>query len=436
MNFLYLAVGVGVGLVVGAAAARIFQKKADSLGQSRLNQFAEEKAALSERLRGFEEDRGRLQAELVDSRQTVLDLTKKIASSQSSQEHLGERLKSQQDFMAVFEQKTRNEFENLAQKILEAKTKTFSEQTEKNLEVILKPLKERIGHFEKKVDESYATEAKERFALKFEVGRLIELNEKMTLEANHLTQALKGDNKFQGDWGEMVLEKILETSGLREGHEYTVQRQHLDSEGDRFRPDVIVHLPDSKHIIVDAKVSLKSYELYCRTHDPKERELHLLAHLKSVLKHVDELSEKHYPKLKGINSPEFVFLFTPIEPAYLLLMQNDSELASKAWRRGVAIVTASTLFTSLKTVASIWRLENQNKNALEIATEGGKLYDKFVGFLEDFEKIGKLFESGQSQYSNALGKLRDGPGNIFRKMELLRELGASPNKKIKSEFLT
>ncbi len=414
-----------MGFGFGFWIARIFQN----------NLLQSERAVLLERIRGLEVEKGRLESEWIASRELVLQLNKEVASHQSHQGHLVERLKGQQEFMTVFEEKTRNEFENLAQKILEVKSKTFTEQTEKNLETILKPLKERIGNFEKKVDESYAMEAKERFALKVEVGRLIQLNEKMTLETNHLTQALKGDNKFQGDWGEMVLEKILESSGLREGHEYTLQKEHLNDEGGKFRPDVIVHLPDAKHIIIDAKVSLKSYELYCRNADSKERELHLLAHLKSILNHVEELSEKHYPKLKGLNSPEFVFLFTPIEPAYLLLMQNDPEIASKAWRRGVAIVTASTLFTSLKTVASIWRLENQNKNALEIANEGARLYDKFVGFLEDFEKIGKTFETGQTQYTSALGKLKDGPGNVFRKMELLRELGAAPNKRIKQEFL-
>jgi DNA recombination protein RmuC len=202
-----------------------------------------------------------------------------------------------------------------------------------------------------------------------------------------------------------------------------------------MRPDIIINLPDGKHVVVDSKVSLTAYELHRREEDETARAEALAAHLKSIERHVAELGEKHYAKLKGVNSPELVFLFVPIEPAYLLAMQADPELSTRAWKKGIALVTATTLLTSLKTVASIWRLENQNKNALEIANEGARLYDKFVGFLDDFEKIGKTFETGHSQYASAMGKLKDGPGNVFRKMERLRELGASPNKQIRPELL-
>jgi len=356
------------------------------------------------------------------------------ASMETEKHHFKERLEAQNGFMENLKKQSQLEFEHLAQQILENKSRTFNEQTEKNLEGLLRPLKERIGEFEKKVDSTYKNEATERTALKTEIERLVVLNEKMTRETSQLTQALKGDSKFQGDWGELVLEKILESSGLRENHEYRVQGEYRNDLGEKFRPDIIIHLPDTKHIVVDAKVSLKNYEAYCSAGaDSVAQRFHLEAHLKSVLKHVEELSSKHYSKLKGLNSPEFVFLFMPIEPAFLLAAQNDSELTTRAWKHGVAIVTATSLLTSLKTVASLWKLENQNKNALEIAQEGARLYDKFVGFLEDFEKIGKTFEVGQAQYSSAMGKLKDGPGNVFRKMELLRELGAAPNKRIRQE---
>jgi DNA recombination protein RmuC len=329
----------------------------------------------------------------------------------------------------------RAEFENLASKIMERETRQFQESSEKGLERLLVPLKERLKDFEKRVEETYQSEGKERHVLKAEVERLIQLNERMADEAKSLTRALKGDSKVQGDWGELVLENILQASGLREGMEYLKQQTLQDDEGERFRPDVIVQLPDDKQIIVDAKVSLTAYELYSRSEDPEERQRHLKSHLDSLSNHINELSEKHYPKLKGLKTPEFVFLFTPIEPAYLLAMRHDPEMATKAWNKGVAIVTSTTLLTSLKTVASIWKLEHQNRNAQEIAQEAARLYDKFVGFYEDFEKIGRTFESGLSQYEEARKKLRDGSGNVFRKIELLRELGAAPNKKLKPELL-
>ncbi len=329
----------------------------------------------------------------------------------------------------------RAEFENMASKLIEREARQFQESSEKGLERLLVPLKERLKDFEKKVDDAYQTEGRERYVLKAEVERLIQLNELMTRETTSLTKALKGDSKVQGDWGETILENILLASGLRKGLEYTTQDVFENDAGEKLRPDLLIRLPDEKQIIVDSKVSLRAYEAYTRADSADDRARHLKLHLESVSNHVDQLSEKHYPKLKGLRTPEFVFLFAPIEPAYLLAMQHDPDLATRAWKKGVAIVTATTLFTSLKTVASIWRLEHQNRNAQEIADEAGKLYDKFVGFHDDFEKIGRIFEQGSSQYQEARRKLRDGPGNVFRKIEQLRELGAAPNKRLRSELL-
>lgn len=366
----------------------------------------------------------------------------KTSSLETEKELLKQQLDQLKTYVEEIKKQSKIEFENLANKVLEAKSKNFSEITEKSLDTLLTPLKEKISSFEKVIDEKYSNESKERFALKSEIIRLIGLNDKMTKETNSLTQALRGDSKIQGDWGEFVLERILEDSGLRKDHEYSIQESLKDDDGDRFRPDVVINLPEEKHVIVDSKVSLKSYDLYrtsiqCTQDDEilKHQEKYLNDHLRSIDKHVEELVSKHYAKLKGVNSPELVFMFIPIEPAYLLAMQSDPTLAIRAWQKGVAIVTATTLLTSLKTVASIWRLEKQNKNALEIAQEGARLYDKFVNFLEDFEKIGATFESGHKHYSNALAKLKNGPGNVFRKMETLRELGASPNKRIKQDYL-
>ncbi len=349
-----------------------------------------------------------------------------------------------QDDKLVQELRERAElqFENLANRIFESKAKTLSEtakslneNAEKNLEGILKPLREHLQKFEKSVDEKYTTEAKERYVLKSEIEKLISLNDKMAVETKSLTDALRGDNKVAGDWGEMVLKRVLEASGLREGHEYFEQQSHANDDGDRMRPDVVIQLPDNKHVIVDSKVSLRAFDAYRASNDDGDKQKWLNEHLKSIERHVTELSDKNYAKLKGIKSPDIVLMFIPIEPAYVLAMHADSDLSLRAWQKGVAIVTATTLLTSLKTIASIWRVDKQNRNAIEIAQEGAKLYDKFVGFLEEFEKIGHTFETGQKQYASAMNKLHDGPGNVFRKMERLRELGASPSKSLPADRL-
>ena len=373
---------------------------------------------------------------LLGEAQTQLgDLQRQLSEAQIANRFYEQKIADRQAQEESLRTAARAEFENLANQLIQRESKAFQETSAKGLEQLLNPLKERLKDFEKKVDDSYQAEGKDRHALKTEVERLMKLNERMAQETNSLTLALKGDSKYQGDWGEMVLESILESSGLREGQEYQTQSSLESDSGDRYRPDVIVRLPDDKQIIIDSKVSLKGYELYCRCENDEERKRHLRAHIDSLMNHVNELADKHYPKLKGLKTPEFVFLFTPIEPAYLLAMGSDPDIATKAWKKGVAIVTSSTLFTSLKTVASIWRLEHQNRNAQEIAQEAARLYDKFVGFYEDFEKVGKAFESGLNTYQEARRKLKDGPGNVFRKIEQLRELGAAPTKRIKPELL-
>ncbi|HLE12482.1 MAG: hypothetical protein A2504_07680 [Bdellovibrionales bacterium RIFOXYD12_FULL_39_22] len=364
-----------------------------------------------------------------------ISLNREIAHLATEKKVLEEQLVSFKKHVDELSAQNKLQFENLANQIIENKSKSFTEYTEKTLESMLKPFKEKITNFEKSVEDKYSSEARERHALKSEILRLISLNDRMSEETNSLARALRGDSKVQGDWGEMVLSKILEASGLREGEDYITQSSHKNEEGDRLRPDVIINLPDEKHVVVDAKVSLKAYDLHHSSTEDVQKEKCLSEHIRSIDKHINELSEKHYDKLKGLSSPEIVFMFVPIEPAYLLAMHADADLSMRAWKKGVAIVTATTLLTSLKTVASIWRLERQNKNAQEIAQEGARLYDKFVGFLEDFEKIGHIFETGSKQFSQAMGKLKDGPGNVFRKMELLRELGASPNKKIRQDLL-
>ena len=473
MEYVLAIIGIVVGIIIGwllgnrkagipkadydnlmkqeAAAQEKIKMLLDEVGTLTLNQeksrsdfidinkeLAQAQAVLpqlEESLKNTRNERDELKKSEVILNEKISNLNSKTSSLETEKQLLEQQLNTLKEYVDEVKKQTKLEFENLASQVLDAKTKTFTESTEKSLETLLKPLRERIQTFEKTVDEKYNNESKERHALKSEIEKLTTLNDKMALETSSLTQALRGDSKVQGDWGELVLERILEASGLREDHEYSLQKSHDNYDGDRFRPDVIINLPENKHIIVDSKVSLKAYDLYRSSDDKQFQSKNISDHIKSIEKHIDDLGSKHYAKLKGVNSPEFVFMFIPIEPAYLLAMQRNHDLSTKAWKKGVAIVTATTLLTSLKTVASIWKLEKQNKNALKIANEGAKLYDKFVGFLDDFEKIGKTFEIGQKQHSDAMSKLKDGPGNVFRKMEHLKELGAAPNKKIKPDLL-
>lgn len=329
----------------------------------------------------------------------------------------------------------RTQFENLAHQILDLKAKKMDETQESRLKSMLDPLNEKLKEFQHKVEETYSFEARERHALKYEVQRMMELNVKMSEETTQLTRALKGDSKVQGDWGEMILERVLQASGLRRDIEYTVQKEYKDDDGQKYKPDVIVQLPEEKHIIIDSKVSLKAYELYMKADSDESKKLHLMAHTKSMRDHVQELSDKHYSKLKGLRSPDFVFMFVPIESAYMSVMEGDPDFTLRAWEKGVALVTATTLFTNLRTVASIWKLENQNQNSLEIAQEGGRIYDKLKAFVDDFENVGKQLERSLETHQTAFRKLSIGPGNVLRRAERLRELGASPKTRIRGELL-
>ena len=323
------------------------------------------------------------------------------------------------------------EFENLANKIIDTKSKSLSSFTTDSVQKVLVPFKEKIKDFEKLVNSKFTDESKERYVLKNEISTLINLNNKITQETNALTDALKSNSKFQGDWGEFILEKLLQNSGLTEGREYFYNKSLNSEDGSIFRPDIIINLPDNKHVIIDSKVSLTNFEKYNNASEKKEIEKYSTEHLKSIMKHIDDLSSKHYSNLKGLNSPDFVFMFIPIENAYRLFVEQNSNILQQALEKGISIVSPLVLLPSLKTVSFLWKLDSQNKNGLEIAKEGAKLYDKFVSFYSDFEKIGKSLESGSAQFYNALGKLKDGPGNIFKKIDNLKKLGVSPKKEIR-----
>jgi len=322
------------------------------------------------------------------------------------------------------------EFENVAHKILKEHSAEFTTLNQKNIGDILSPLKEKISTFEKKVEESYEKSLRDQTDLKAELKKLQELNAKIGNDAQNLTNALKGDVKKQGNWGEVVLERVLERSGLTLGREYEREVVDENSDGKQIRPDVIIHLPDKKHLIVDSKVSLIAYERLVNEASDELRVQHLADHLKSLRSHIKMLSDKHYPTAKNLNSPDFVLLFLPIESSFSIAIQEDQELFNYAWDNKVVIVSPSTLLASLRTIASIWKQENQTKNALEIASLGASLYDKFVNFVQDLEKVGKGIETAQTNYANALNKLHTGKGNLVRTSEKLKDLGIKTQKSL------
>ncbi len=328
-----------------------------------------------------------------------------------------------------------NQFKNLANEILEDKSKRFTEQNAASLDALLKPLQTKLTEFKEQVNTSYGNEARERFALKNEIERLANLNLRMSDETRSLTQALKGDSKVQGNWGELVLESILESSGLRKGEEYLVQDSHTQTDGSRLQPDVVVKLPEGRSLVVDSKVSITAYARHAQTSDPAVAEQELAAHIQSLRQHIQGLSGKNYSSLYGIGSVDFVLMFVPIEPAFLLALKTAPNLYQEALAKNIVLVCPSTLMATLRTVAHLWRQDHQNRNALEIAKQCGSLYDKFVGFVDDLEKLGQRLDQAQTSYHDAFNKLKSGKGNLIRTAEKVRELGVKPSKNLSAPLI-
>lgn len=323
-----------------------------------------------------------------------------------------------------------NQFKSLANDILEEKSKRFTEQNQTNLGQLLDPLRLKITEFQAKVEHGYVQEGKDRSALAEQVRQLMELNNRLSDEANNLTKALKGSSKTQGSWGELVLERVLEASGLRKDEEYIVQGSHTREDGSRAQPDVVIRLPEERNLVVDAKVSLTAYEEFASSEDDTIRAAALKRHLDSVKVHIRGLSDKNYQSLYGIQSLDCVLMFVPIEPAFMLAVTSDRELFMEAWNRNVLLVSPSTLLFVVRTVAHLWRQEAQNRNAQEIAKRGGELYDKFVGFVEDLTQLGTRLIQAQAEYDQAFGKLRSGRGHLIGQAEKLRALGVKPTKSL------
>ena len=361
-------------------------------------------------------------------------LGNQLVRYEADMENLQLKNKEQRQEVEKLQEKFTKEFENLANKILEEKSIKFTERNEKNIKDILTPLNEKIQLFEKKVEESQKENISIHSALKEQLLNLQTQNLKITQEAENLTKALKGDSKMQGNWGELVLERVLEKSGLEKDREYSVQQSFTMEDGSRVLPDVIINLPDGKKMIVDSKVSLTDYERFINSEE-ESKEKFLKDHLNSLRKHVDQLSAKKYEDIYEMESPDFVLMFVPIEPAFAIAVNTDNSLYNKAFEQNIVIVTPSTLLATLRTIDSMWNNEKQQRNAIEIARQAGALYDKFEGFVTDLTKVGKKMDDAKSEYKGAMNKLVEGRGNIITSIEKLKKMGAKAKKSIPEPIL-
>ena len=446
MEILFLLAGLGLGFVVSFLILKSGKLKqladferekqiSDQLFLQQKFEVEKEKSVFQDRNQLIQKEKEELLLQVQQLRIENGIQAQQLARAEADFGNLQEKLDSQKKEMENLQQKFTSEFESIAAKILKQNTVEFSASNQKSIAELLTPLKEKIQVFEKKVEDTYEKGLKDQTDLKAELKKLHDLNLKISDEANNLTKALKGDVKKQGNWGEVILERILERSGLTEGREYTKQESVLSENGQRFQPDVVIHLPDQKHIVVDSKVSLVAYERLVNADLDKDRVAFVKEHLLSVRSHIKILSEKHYQHSPSFNSPDFVLLFIPIESSFSIAVQEDQDLFSYAWDNKVVIVSPSTLLATLRTIASIWQQENQTRNALEIARQSGALYDKFVSFISDMESIGKSLESTRKTYDQATNKLYSGSGNLVKRAENIRKLGAKTTKELPPEMI-
>jgi len=423
MEILYLIIGIAIGLLVGYLILR-------TMSAPKMSELLSQKNVAEQKSADLAAEKQELQSESEVQNKTILALTSDLSRSKTELEKLGEKLAEQKAEVEELQQKFTIEFRNLANEILEEKSKKFTEQNKTNIDEILKPLGEKIKDFEKKVEETYDKELREKVSLKTEIKGLFDLNKQLSEEANNLAKALKGDSKQQGNWGELILEKILEKSGLTKGREYKLQVVTVNADGKSIQPDAIIYLPDNKNIIIDSKVSLVAYEQAVNATSEEERVRFLKEHLQSVRNHVRRLSDKKYHTAFDTDSPDFVFLFMWSEAAFSAALQADADIFNYAWERKIAVVSPTTVWANLKTIANLWRIENQNRNAEEIARHGSDLYDKFVGFVEDLIGMGKKLDDAKKSYEESMKKLSTGPGNLVRRAEKMKELGLKSSKSL------
>lgn len=430
MNIVIIAL---LFIVIVALVLLLFKKPVND--SSQVEMLGLKEAEHQKTLLYYREEKQRMEDELADLRTGFMNERGRAVKAEEMLHAQAERQIQQERYIAELQQKFKLEFEHIASQILEEKTAKFTTQNKVSMDLLLSPLKENIKAFEEKVDRVYKAESDERNILKGVISQLMDQSKQIQEDANNLTKALKGDNKKQGNWGEVILERVLERSGLVKDHEYRVQSSFNTATGNRIQPDVIIDLPDDKHIVVDSKVSLIAYEKYVSAETDEEREIYLKQHLLSLKNHIQDLSGKNYQALYQINSPDFVLLFIPIESSFGIAVQKDAELFSYAWDRKVVIVSPSTLLATLRTISSIWKQERQNRNVLEIARLSGSMYDKFVGFITDMESIGRNIRQSQEAYEKAFSKLSSGAGNLAGTADKIKKLGAKTTKQIDRKFL-
>lgn len=444
---LFIFLAFGLGILLGKIISKLkFEKKqiaVDERYNVLYDQFTDYKKrvevekeqtenTIEQLVKKEEQLRASKNSDIENLRTSNSDLSIHIAKLESELQHSNEKLKENKEEVEKLQDKFSKEFENLANKILDEKSTKFKIQNKESINEILNPLKEKIQNFEKKVEDTNKESIDRNAALKQQIEGLEKLNLKMSQEAINLTKALKGDSKVQGNWGELILERVLEKSGLEKGREYDLEKSFAtEEEGKkRLRPDVIINLPDNRKMVIDSKVSLTAYEQYANADEEVHRMQFLKDHVDSLKRHVEQLSAKKYEELHQIESPDFVLLFVPIEPAFAVALEADNQLYNTAFVKNIVIVTPSTLLATLRTIDSMWQNEKQQRNALEIARQAGALYDKFEGLYNDLIKIGRKMDDAKKDYSAAMNKLHDGKGNLITSVEKIKKLGAKAKKSL------
>lgn len=430
-----LTIGIFIGKLLFSAR---FQSEKVSLEEKLIalnSQLNQQKEQFLLDKKTFEKQLELTHSEKENIRNEKDSLAIQLSKKEVDFENLWERNKEQKEEVEKLQEKFTKEFENLANKILDEKSNKFTEQNKENMKNILTPLQDKIQLFEKKVEDTHKESIDYHAALRQQILGLSEMNAQMSKETLNLTKALKGDSKMQGNWGELVLERVLEKSGLEKDREYHVQQSHTTEEGNRVFPDVVINLPDGKKMIVDSKVSLTAYEKFINEEDENLKKPFLREHVNSIKSHVDQLGGKNYHDLYQIESPDFVLLFIPMEPAFALALNEDTTLYNKAFEKNIVIVTPSTLLATLRTIDSMWTNQKQQENAFEIARQAGALYDKFEGFVADLIKIGKKIEESKIEYQGAMNKLVEGKGNLITSVEKLKKMGAKAKKALPESIL-
>lgn len=439
---IFLLIGLAVGFASAFLIAKFMYKSeskyTDADIQNLQNELSKSQANLAAALgqaellgKNLSEVKSLLQKETEKS----YGLNSELAASRTAGENLEKRLAEQKGELEKLEARFKTEFENLANRILDEKSRRFAEENKINLDHILRPLGDKIKNFEDKVDKVYNEDLRDRASLLQQIKALQEMNTRISEEANNLTRALKGESKTQGNWGEFILESILEKSGLARDREYTVQTSITTEDGRRYQPDVIIKLPDERHIIIDSKVSLKDYEIFSSAENEEDRASALKNHINSIRNHIKGLNAKSYQDLYGLNSLDFIVMFMPIEPALSVTAQSDVNIWNEAFEKNIVIVSPSTLLATLRTISNIWKQEYRTRNVMEIAKVGGSIYDKFAGIINDLTSVGKKLEDAKNNYDEAMNKMKNGRGNIMMQFEKLKDLGARANKSLPQELL-